>query len=195
MNNQNLKRYVVVCILSFILCVGIGFAAFSTSLDINGTGKVKSASWKIKFANLKPAELVGTATEETAPTISGEDTHIGDYKVTLTSPGDSVSYSFDIVNEGTFDAEITSLTVGTPNCEGTGDNALTDASNVCKNLTYTLTYSDGSNIKNGDSLEAGDSITGVTLTLTYSADLAANELPNNDVDVSGLATSIVYSPK
>lgn len=181
--------------MSSLLCVGIGFAAFSTSLDINGTGKVKSASWKIKFANLKPATLVGTATEVKAPTISGEDTHIGDYEVTLTTPGDSVSYSFDIVNEGTFDAEITSLVVGTPNCEGTGDNALTDASNVCKNLTYSLTYSDGSNIQNGDSLEAGSSVTGVTLTLTYSADVAANELPSNDVAISGLETSLVYSPK
>lgn len=192
MNDKNAKVVMVGAIIAMIVIVGVGFALFSENLSINGSGKVTASSWKVKFTNLSSATLVGKAQEVVTPTISDEDTHIGDYSVTFTNPGDSISYTFDVKNEGTFDAKVSSIVVNTPSCTGTGANATTDAANVCKNLTYTLTYADGSAIAAEDTLAAG-ATKSMKLVLTYSTSITASELPTNDVQISNLDATIVYS--
>lgn len=193
MNDKNFKIIIALAIVAIVSVVGVGVAAFTTNLTINGVAKVNASSWKIKFTNLSSANLVGTAEETKTPTISNEDTHIGDYNVNFTTPGDSVTYTFDVVNEGTFNSKISSIVLGTPTCTGTGDNATTDAANVCKNLAYSLTYTDsGTPVSKDDTLLAGTT-KHLTLKLTYNPDTTVAELPTNDVSVSGLATTIIYS--
>jgi len=191
MSNKNYGVIASIVLSVVAICItGMVYAAFSQQLDINGSATVKASSWKIKFSNMQTPVKTGTAVAET-PTLT--DTKVGDYEVTLTTPGDSVSFTFDIVNAGSFDAEISTVTIPTPTCEGTGTNATTDASNVCKNLSYTLTYKDGgATVQNGDALDAGVTRT-VVLTLTYSSATDASELPTDDVTVSNLAIPIVYT--
>lgn len=189
------KKYGIVgggiLVLALVAVIGITYAAFSQTLNINGTASVSVSSWKIKFANLSEVQKTGTATEITAPTINTNDTTIGDFAVKLDTPGDSISYTFDVKNEGTFNAEVSSITIPTPTCTGMGEQAAVDAENVCKNLSYTLTYADGTAIQTGDKLNASESKS-MKLTLTYKGDINTNELPNNDVAISDLATSIIY---
>lgn len=194
MDNKNFKTIMIIAVVALIALVGVGYAAFSTNLTINGKGTVKASSWKIKFSNLSNVNLTGKATEITKPTISNNDTHIGDYAVTFTAPGDSIDYTFDVVNAGTFDAEISSITVDKPNCTGNGANATTDASNVCKNLSYKLTYADGTEVVQGDTLDAGET-KNLKLALTYSSSITAEQLPTDDVAISNLEVTIVYSQK
>lgn len=183
---------IIIAIIAVVTFAGIAYAAFSQQLDINGSATVSATSWKIKFANLQPVSKTGSAKELTAPTINTNDTKIGDYSVTLTLPGDSVSYSFDVVNEGTLDAQISSLTIPTPTCTGSGDNSTADATNVCDNISYTLKYSDGTAVQTSDALEAGKTKS-MVLTLTYSSNVTADKLPKNDVAISNLSAAIVYS--
>ena len=194
MNKDSKTRYVTlgIALFAFLICGTIVFAGFTQQLDIQGKATVKKSSWSIKFANLQPVVKTGTATEVTAPTINTNDTKISEYNVTLTTPGDSVTYNFDVVNEGTFNAKISSITIPTPTCTGAGTNAETDKTNVCKNLTYTLTYTDGTPVAVDDTLDAG-ATKHLKLTLTYSADTTASELPADDVTVSNLAIPIIYS--
>ena len=191
---NNKTKYITlgIALVAFLLCGTIVFASFTQQLDIQGKATVKKSSWSIKFANLQPVVKTGTATEVTEPTINTNDTKISEYDVTLTTPGDSVSYSFDVVNAGTFNAKISSITIPTPSCEGNGTNAATDATNVCDNLTYTLTYADGSPIRVDDTLDAGETKS-LKLTLLYSSNVSAEQLPTDDVAVSNLAISIIYS--
>ena len=175
-----------------MVSLSVGFASFSTSLTIDGTGSVKSSSWKVKFENLLPVVKTGTASEVTAPTINTNDTNIGDYSVTLTTPGDTITYTFDITNDGTFDAEITSITVPTPTCTGTSANATADGTNVCGNVEYTLTYDNGTALAVGDKLTAGQSKT-AKLKLTYKSTATVEQLPSNDVAISNLGITVVYS--
>lgn len=182
----------VACLFVVIILVGVVWAGFTQTLEINGSGSVKSSSWKIKFTNLSAVSLTGSAKEITAPTLT--DTKIGDYAVTLEKPGDSISYTIDVKNDGTFDAEISSIDIPTPTCEGTGANATTDAANVCKNLTYTLTNSNGNTVAQGDTLVVGETKT-FTLKLTYSASTEAADLPTNDVTISNLKVPIIYVQK
>ncbi|MCI8347104.1 MAG: hypothetical protein HFJ12_04050 [Bacilli bacterium] len=183
---------IIIAAIAAITAVGIAYAAFSSQLNINGNAKVTASSWKIKFSNLAAVTTTGEAKEITAPTINEEDTKIGDYSVSLTNPGDTVTYKFDVVNEGTFDAKVSSVTISTPTCTGTGDTAVVDSNNVCSNITYTLTYDDGSNVQMNDTLSKGETKS-MILTLKYANSVTSEQLPKNDVVISNLSTTIVYS--
>lgn len=183
-----------IIVFALVVAIGVVYAAYTQSLYINGDATVKANLWKIRFANLSEVKLTGEAKQLTAPTINTNDTTIGDYSVLISKPGDSITYTFDIVNEGTFDASAPIPTITTPTCTGMGEDAIEDAANVCKYLTYTLTIpatstEDGTRIK----LPNKTTITGCTLTLTYSADVPHTELPKNDVAISGLDKAIVFS--
>lgn len=192
--DRKTKILSIAAICIAVIGMTVGFAAFSSTLTINGTGTVKASNWQVRFQNLLAAVKTGTAEEVTAPTINTNDTNIGDYSVNFTTPGDSISYTFDIANNGTFDAEVTTITIPTPTCTGNGANATVDAKNVCDNLTYTLTYADGTAINVSDELGKGTTKK-VKLTLTYSDAVTADKLPTDDVAISNLGISIIYSQK
>lgn len=191
-DNNTMYIKIAIALVAFILVGSIAYASFTQQLDIQGKATVQKSSWSIKFTNLQPVVKTGTATEVTAPTINTNDTKISEYDVTLTTPGDSVTYNFDVTNEGTFNAKISSITIPTPTCTGTGTNASTDETNVCDNLTYKLTYADGSPIAVDDTLDSGETKS-LKLSLTYSSSVSAAQLPSNDVAVSNLAISIIYA--
>lgn len=196
MNNQKKAKYLtlLVAIFAFVSFGTIVFAGYTQQLDIQGKATVKKASWLIKFANLQDVITTGTAVEDQKPTINTNDTKISEYKVSLNTPGDSVTYKFDVVNEGTFDAKISSITIPTPVCTGSGESKITDETNICSNLSYTLTYDDEDNtpVALNDALESEET-KHIKLTLTYSADLSSELLPKNDVDISNLSIAIIYS--
>ncbi len=185
----------VVAVLAVIVVVGISYATFTQQLTLDGTATVKKSSWKIKFVDLKEVEKTGTATEVTKPSIETGDTKIGNFAVTLTTPGDSVSYKVTVKNEGTFNAKLSSVNVPTPTCTVTGANVDAKekvASNVCNHLEYTLTYADGSTINTDDELKAGNSKE-LLLKLVYKDDITADELPTDDVQITNLATTLIYN--
>ncbi len=185
----------ILALIAIVIAIGglsIGFAAFSTTLNINGAAQVEASSWEIIFENLSAETVTGTATELAAPTIATGSTTISGFDASLTTPGDTIVYNFDVTNNGTFDAEIGTLTVAAPTCTGTGATATTDAANVCGNLTYTLTYTDGTAVAVNDTLDAGQT-RGMKITLTYAADTTAAELPAALVEVTTLDASIIYN--
>lgn len=189
-----------ILILALVTAVGIVYAAYSQSLNINGTATVKSPTWKVKFANLGSVQLTGSATETKAPSINDNETIIGDYKVVITKPGDSATYTFDIVNDGTLNAtaKISSITGLSPQCTGTDtdpEKSQKDATNVCKYLTYSWEFPEGAEQDGSVNVNAGKTLTGVKLTLKYADVIPTEELPENDVEISGLNTAIVFTQK
>lgn len=189
--NKDYKIAIIVALIVTTVAITIGYASFSQTLTISGDATVNHSAWIIKFKNLSSANLTGTAEEVSAPEISGDGTTISSYNVKFTTPGDSVTYTFDVANEGTFNAKISSVNIPTPVCTGTGDNAANDSTNVCNHLVYTLTYADGTAINIDDKLNR-ESTASLKLTLTYKDDITASELPNNDVAVSNLSITMNY---
>lgn len=190
--DRGLKVAVVAALVISVIAIGIGFAAFTETLSINGNATVQTSSWKVKFTDLSTGITAGTASITTAPTINTNDTTISTYDVKLAKPGDSVTYTFKVANTGTYDAKLTSVTIPTPTCTGSGDNAETDATNVCKHVTYSLTYSDGGTIAVNDALAKGTSKE-MKLVLSYDTHNVAADLPSGDVTISNLGISLVYS--
>ena len=178
----------IAALIIAIIGLSVGFAAMSTTLQINGTAEMNPATWDIRFENLSAPTITGGATVLTAPTLS--NTQIGTFGISLTKPGDSVTYTFDIRNAGTINADLGSITPLAPTCVGTGASAAADATLVCNNISYTLTYTaGGAAVSATDTLDAGQS-RNVTLRLTYLS--TATQLPNALVNINNLGITLVY---
>lgn len=187
-----LKKHTTLVVICFILLlvsiIGISFAMVTTSLDIKGKMKMASANWNVHFENLQQAKLSGTAIEMDKPSIIDDSTSIVNVNVKLQQPSDSVSYSFDVVNDGGLDAELSSYQIADPVCIGKGEKALEDAKTVCENIKYELTYEDGSKMNVGDALK-----TSQKKTLKLKLSFIGTQLPLNEVDVSNLSIALSYS--
>lgn len=187
MEEKRFRKVVVFSLLAIFITISglcIAFANQTAELKIMGTAKVSKTKWEIKFANLSTPALVNGVTVETEPTIQNEATYIGDYRVNFDKPNSSVSYTFDVVNSGTFDAKLNSITIPTPTCTGNGANAIEDATNVCDYLTYTLTKADGTPFSINSIVSKEDSVS-LKLTLSYS-DIPQEKWPKDDVEISNL---------
>ena len=186
------KNYVVFGVLALVVslvAVSLAYAGFTQTLTINGTATVKAASWNVHFANVTNKQVTGTAEWDTQPAQDGA-TKIGDYSVTLKTPGDKASFEFDVVNDGTFNAKLDSLTVGTPTCSG-------DNNFPCNTqLTYVLTEKGSSTAITAASaahnLAANGGKKTYVLTLTYVDRGNETVLPAADVTVTGLSVVFNY---
>ena len=198
--------------LLIVACVGltIGYSALSTTLSIKGTASIEGMSWRIEFQNMGEATLTGNASIISDPVISEDKTEISSYNVNFLDPGDSVSYTFQIANNGTLNAKLSEIIRDTITCEGYGNSvqATKDADNVCANLEYTLKYqeeeshysddyvltSTTTNVEVNDILNAGD-VKNMILTLKYKspADSETITEPEDDVSIAGLGIKLIYS--
>lgn len=182
-------------ILLGVLAVGligltVAYAALSQTLNITGTAKVSAQNWDVHFENLSAGNVTGYAELDATASkfaIKSDDTTILSGNLgTLKAPGDSISYTFDITNDGDINAILDSITLGTPTCSST-TQSVADA--VCNDLTYTLTYTDGTAIAKGDKL-AASAIKNATITITYKT--TATSIASEDVSVDALDAVFTY---
>ena len=188
-------------VLLGVLAVGligitVAYAALTQQLTINGTAKVAATKWDVHFAKLSAGAATGYAsTDGKTLAIAGDkSTSIEGNLGTLRAPGDTITYTFDIANAGNINAVIDSVTGGQGvTCTST-TQSVADA--VCKELTYSIKYTDGNaTIAKGDKLaKATNSSTptkkNVTLTLTYKS--TATTVASEDVTVTADPMTITY---
>ena len=196
MNKNRNMMFGVLALLVSVVAIGLAYAGFTGTLNVNGTGNVVSSKWDIHFENLSNATITGTTILGTPAEIKAGRTQIGDYAVSFATPGDTLSYSFDVVNEGNFDASLSSLTKGTPTCTGLDSTSNT---NVCKNIEYTLEYAvSGEGYTAGDTVAVNDTLLigerrRMKLTLKLNPFMPASELASSEVSVSNLGITLIYS--
>lgn len=172
--NRKIKILSLVALIVAVLGLGVAFAALSSQLTINGSAKAQAGSWNIHFAKTlnMPTQTTGNASF-TEPTLS--DTSILGFKATVTKPGDSVTYYFDIVNSGTVDALVDNYVFesGYQDCAATrvsdhpecklydfnSDGVIngSDYSVIKASIKYGLYYTDNNKeIIAGDEIRAGE---------------------------------------
>ena len=158
------KKNKVFLIVALILCITIGYAALTTTLNITGNSEIKNAKWDIHFTNLVVDD---TSVEASTPaTIDANKTTVN-YAVNLVKPGDSYSFAVDVVNEGTIDAMIKTVT----------NTGLTEEQQ--KYVEYSITYDNGSELKVKDSLQAGAK-KNIKVKVKYKDDINPEDLPQED---------------
>ena len=94
------KKIIIGVMCSLICIMAIAFAAFSTTLNINGTSSIES-NWKVVFTNIQELSKTNGVTINNTPTASGTT---ATFDVSLASPGDSIEYQITVENQGTLDA-------------------------------------------------------------------------------------------
>ena len=166
------KALVVVVLFIVVAGLTIAFAALSTTLNINGTAYLDAAKWGIRFENLSSPTKIGSAT--TTGTAKIEETkaaEITGINVSLSTPGDKVTYTVDLVNKGTINAKIDKIE----------KTQLT--SEQQRYLTFKVTDQNGKEVSEGDILSKGETRS-LTITIEFIKDLTKEDLPTSTSTIS-----------
>lgn len=157
---MKLKNKNIILVLLFI---SIGFAVLTSNLSIIGTASFTDASFDVHFEN---AKVEDKNIDDGTITI-GNDTISITSTGTFEKPGDYINTSFYVMNSGTMDAQLNTLTIA-------------GLTNELKNyFSYTLTYDiGGSNVARGDVLRAGQGRK-INLHIEYKYDVDQLSTANN----------------
>ena len=201
MKKNNTSLYLT-AIFAVALLIGVGYAVLSATLNINGQTTISKASWDVHFENVATNDSTAIkfyAANDTS--FSSALTNIAslsgttlNYTVNLTAPDATAETTHDmtadIVNNGTIDATISSVSI--PTCSASDYSSVTTPANAWNAMaqltTISCTYSDGSAIRVGDVIKAGASKT-ITCKHHYKS---ASELTQSDRDTfTSLSTQTV----
>lgn len=94
-----------IIIILLILLISIGFAFLSSNLSIIGNTLVSKQTWDIHFES--PTKVGGNV-DATSLELTNSTTV--DFSADLLKPKDSYEFSVDVVNNGSIDAMISSIT-------------------------------------------------------------------------------------
>lgn len=140
MKTKKTRSLIIAVMALAIVATTVAYAALQTTLNISGSIAKKGGSWDIHFENVSNITNYGSATL-TPPKIESSKLS---FSTTLAKPGDYISFTVDVKNNGTIDAVLSSVILS-------GEQ---DAKS--KDITYTATYSDGTGIAKNDKLNIGD---------------------------------------
>ena len=146
------KKTIMIIMCIAILCMIVGYAAFSTALKINGTANIAS-TWQVLFTKIEEVSKTSGVTIKSAPTASGTT---ATFNLDVQFPGDTIIYKITVENKGTIDAIISDITASK-----TGNDA----------IKFNIT-----GIKKGDILVKGTSTT-FNVEITY--DVNTNKQPTD----------------
>ena len=187
------KNLLILGLLAIVVIMGVGYAAFSTQLNINGTASIDSR-WDVHIKSITAGSPVGSAKDTGASVAEGNLT--ATFGTELTAPGDSVTYTVVVENTGTLDAKLSALTFNQTN-NGTGTTAETgDAVEDNTGSGYegnnAIVYSyDG--IEEGNVLkhDAGQNEATFTVTVAYNSKIAGQ--PDEKELTSKLKMTLTYT--
>ena len=191
---RGVKALSIVALVAAVLGLTVAFAALSRELTINGQATVDRANWDIHYASPEGAENNKTASTTTGSATATNGTiaatSVSGLQVTLTKPGDSVTFTWDVVNDGDIDAEITNLVPATISnsvlqCTASGtNNGENDATNVCNDVVFTFKYVGGNAVAKDDTLTVAEKTKHLELTLSYPSTVSNGTYPDDDVTIT-----------
>lgn len=109
MGSRKSRTIVIIGLLSFVLVLSVAYALLSSNLQINTIGKVRGSEWGIIFKNLN-SSTIGTAEDDNSSIANGLT--IANISAILKKPGDKITYTFDVENNGAIDAKIADIVFG-----------------------------------------------------------------------------------
>ena len=106
MHKKRRKRSLVIgCLLAILVCMTIGYAAFSTQLQISGTSSITS-NWDVQITDITQGIPTGTGENAVAPSYTITTATM---EANLYNPGDAMTYEITIKNKGTIDAVLSKI--------------------------------------------------------------------------------------
>ena len=182
MEKKKNTQLIVIAVLSFaILFMTIGFATYAATLDIEGTATAKANTWSVHYVTNSYQETTGSVAASAHNLTNTDFT----FTVTLNKPGDFYEATVNVINDGSFNAVLSALTMST----------LTTAQS--KYLTYTVYYDGTAYTASNDSLSAslpytsGSNTKAVKVRVQYVQPENSSDLPSSDAEVT-LTASLDY---
>ena len=155
-------------ILLLIMGLGLGYAFLTTTLNIEGIADIDSNEWSVYFDNIQvtpgsvEAEELELDTNKTTIT----------YHVHLEKPGDYYEVSVDVVNDGTIDAMIESVT-----------STINGGTTIPPYLKVSISYEDDVPIAKNHLLPAGKRETYKGI-IAYKDSISADQLPSTSQTIT-----------
>ena len=139
------KNALIGALLAVVFVMAVGYAALSQTLTITGTATVtdQSQNWNVHFDEEKTSGsgVVDTSTG-TGGTVNpsgtiqlSDNNHTATLNATLIQPGDSVTFTLTIKNEGSITADLNDLVI-TPT---DGGGSLAGSTVTAGNITFEVT--------------------------------------------------------
>ena len=172
MRRSRSKNILIYLLLILLVCLSIGYAFLTQELTINGTSKVGANSWSIYFDNLVlNSNNVSLSQGDVAVSINQTTLTDVSYTITLQKPGDFYEFTVDVVNGGSIDAMVGTISSKLNNVEIDSTHPLPSY------LNYSVTYSDGVEIAPNQLLVHGTSDT-YKVRVEYKLDVTTDDLPS-----------------
>lgn len=155
------KKNILICaLLLTIMVMAVGYAAFRQTLNIDGTATI-AGEWQVEITGVTPS-VTGTAQdmaydETDNPNGTRFTATTATFDAKLMKPGDSITYTITVKNNGSIDAKLSTITL-TPQADGS------DA------IIYEVVSQPAA-----DSVLAAGESTTVQIRITYDAD--TEEIP------------------
>ena len=137
MRRENKKRNkIIIGLISLLLLMTVGYAAFQTNLNIKGTSKI-SSNWDIRITNVTSGNKTGNAENAKTPTWTNLTASM---EANLYEKGDAMEYEVTVENKGTFDAKLESISSSESNNEAIkiSFSGYTKGEKLYKNSTQTI---------------------------------------------------------
>ncbi len=182
--NRKGQQLLIIALVVSVVAMSIGFAAsaYTAELEINGnTVTAKAAKWDVHFDDTSYSETTGTGyVASTSHTLTGTTLT---YAVTL-EPGETYEATATVKNEGTFDANLTGITL----------SGLT--SDQAKYIHYSIFYNGTEYTASNTSLSIALAKTTGTATVKVKVEYylpdSASDLPTTDATLN-LTSTLTYT--
>ncbi len=134
------KNALIGALLAVVFVMAVGYAAFAQQLTINGTAEITS-KWDVHMieGSVNPVAAYTTATEPTGTLTVADGGLKADFTANLVSPGDTVTFTVPVVNAGTIDAVLDTITLSSTTTDMVIDNTGLTATTKDGNIKYTVT--------------------------------------------------------
>ena len=190
MSNDKFKNAILIVLAVCLIGITVAYATLSQNLDISGVAKVGKTSWNIHFTKVLTPKAEGYA-EGGKATLNSDSTVLTVSEGILKVPGDTITYVFDVINEGDLDAEVETVLTTIDSCKAS-DNT-TDVTMYCDKIKYDLVYKDTKEaVKKNDQLLKGESKT-LNLIITYDKNKELTSLPSTEIVLSNITSTINYT--
>ena len=149
------KNILIGVLVAVVLVMAVGYAAFAQQLTINGSAEITS-TWDVRYDSTKTQDTPGVVQgvagfsggQEPTGTVSYDnDDHNANIEATLYQPGDTVTFTLTIKNNGSIPA-----TVGTPTVQMTGDEDEQPLVAKKGNIQFTVTPAPSTKMNQGETV-------------------------------------------
>jgi len=190
MSNDKFKNAILIILAVCLIGITVAYATLSQNLNISGVAKVGKTSWNIHFTKVLTPKAEGYA-EGGKATLNSDSTVLTVSEGILKVPGDTITYVFDVINEGDLDAEVETVLTTIDSCKASDDTI--DVTMYCDKIKYDLVYQDTKEaVKKNDKLLKGESKT-LNLIITYDKNKELTSLPNTEIVLSNITSTINYT--